>query len=204
MSWNVYEEILCTYITNRRFIMKNSSEISSNGSTSILAITSKEHGGKREEDIRAKDERAEDERAQSEDRFDLDTELSNLAIEIKTVEKSLRELARKRYELKCEKIKLDLVKEDAEAKLVALMSESDISGYDTWGFVQNYRVTLEESVYVDVTDVDSVPEKFKRYKSTVNKKLIQKLCRKGNKILRRTPRGTSFKKRAWVKISKYY
>lgn len=173
--------------------MNNSSGINSSGSTSILALPTKVPQGSR----------AEDSRIEAVDGFDLETELSNLAIEIKTAEKSLRELARKRYELKREKIKLDLVKEDAEAKLVALMSESDISGYDTWGYVQNYRVTLEESVYVDVIDVDSVPEKFKRYKMTINKELIQRLCRKGSKILRRTPSGTSFKKRAFVKISKY-
>ena len=180
--------------------MKNSSEINSNGNTSILAISSKEPQDKRAEDSRAEDSRALDSRKEAVDRFDLEDELCALTVNIKTAEKSLRELARKRFELQREKTKLDRVKADAEAELVALMLEWDIPEY----YVQDYRVTLEKSVYVDVTDADSVPEKFKRYKMTINKKLIQKICRKGNKILRRTPRGTSFKKRAWVKISKYY
>ena len=179
--------------------MNNSSGINSSGSTSILALPTKEPQDKRAEDSRAEDSRAVDSRIEAVDRFDLETELSNLAIAIKTAEKSICELDRKKRELDRKKTKFDQVKEDAESKLLEMMLEWDLPEY----FIRDYRLSLEKSIYVSVTNEDLVPEKFRRYKFSVNKKLIHKLCKRGKKILRRTPPGTAFKKRNTVSITKY-
>jgi len=163
---------------------KNSSELV-NG-TSILAIPQEDAGAK-------------DSRIETTGEFDLESELSGLVTSIKIAEKSTRELEKSIRELNREKTELLESKADAEFELLELMLEWDIPEY----FIGGYRLSLEKSIYLDVLDESVVPEKYRRWSFEVNKKLIHRLCKKGKKILRRTPRGTSFKKRDFVKISKY-